>query len=130
MPSIKQFSENGPVGVPNRCCTTAGAHIRALTARHPIKPTSPCCPSAWQPNPADPPLIDAEILFRQPGPALCFRPVQAAHAILLHYSQRPRKEDQKAQTATLRRHCSSNDPRFFSHPARPRRVPRQRERQL
>src|SRR6516162_4212739 len=72
MPSIKQFSENGPVGVPNRCCTTAGAHIRALTARHPIKPTSPCCPSAWQPNPADPPFIDAEILFRQPGPALKF----------------------------------------------------------
>ena len=27
------------------------AHIRALTARHPIKPTSPRCPSAWQPNP-------------------------------------------------------------------------------
>src|SRR6516162_6325855 len=70
MPSIKQFSENGPVGVPNRCCTTAGAHIRALTARHPIKPTSPRCPSAWQPNPADAPLIDAEILFKQPGPAL------------------------------------------------------------
>src|SRR5450432_3614620 len=29
----------------------ADAHIRALTARHPIKPTSPRCPSAWQPNP-------------------------------------------------------------------------------
>jgi len=28
MPSIKQFSENGPVGVPKRCCTTAGAHIK------------------------------------------------------------------------------------------------------
>ena len=26
-------------------------HIRALTARHQIKPTSPRCPSAWQPNP-------------------------------------------------------------------------------
>src|SRR4051812_21852595 len=25
--------------------------IRALTARHPIMPTSPRCPSAWQPNP-------------------------------------------------------------------------------
>src|SRR5471032_1762473 len=31
--------------------TTAGGHIRALTARHPIKPTSRRCPSAWQPNP-------------------------------------------------------------------------------
>ncbi len=29
----------------------AGDHIRALTARHPIKPTSRCCLSAWQPNP-------------------------------------------------------------------------------
>ena len=48
---IKQFSENGPVGVLKPCCTTADAHTRALTARHPIKPTSPRCPSAWQPNP-------------------------------------------------------------------------------
>ena len=31
--------------------TTAGDHTRALTARHPIKPTSRRCPSAWQPNP-------------------------------------------------------------------------------
>jgi len=39
-----------------------------LTARHPIKPTSRRCLSAWQPNPAEAPLIDAENLFRQPGP--------------------------------------------------------------
>src|SRR6516165_2273973 len=44
--------------------------IRALTASHPIKPTSTSCRSAWQPNPADAPLIDAEIPFRQPGPPL------------------------------------------------------------
>src|SRR5436190_18456567 len=31
--------------------TTAGAHTRALTARHQIKPTSTRCHSAWQPNP-------------------------------------------------------------------------------
>ena len=31
--------------------TTQDVHIRALTARHQIKPTSPRCPSAWQPNP-------------------------------------------------------------------------------
>src|SRR4029077_6220316 len=29
----------------------AGAHPRALTTPLPIKPTSPRCPSAWQPNP-------------------------------------------------------------------------------
>jgi putative transposase len=31
--------------------TTPDDHTRALTARHPIKPTSRRCPSAWQPNP-------------------------------------------------------------------------------
>ena len=30
--------------------TMGGAHIRALTVPRPIKPTSPRCPSAWQPN--------------------------------------------------------------------------------
>src|SRR3984893_15220209 len=29
----------------------AGVHTRALTAARPIKPTSPRCHSAWQPNP-------------------------------------------------------------------------------
>src|ERR1035438_982939 len=29
----------------------AGVHIRALTTRHPIRPTSSHCHSAWQPNP-------------------------------------------------------------------------------
>ena len=48
---IKQFSENGPVGVLKPCCTTVGGPTRALTARHPIKLTSPRCHSAWQPNP-------------------------------------------------------------------------------
>ena len=43
-------------------------HIRALTASHPIKPTSLRCHSAWQPNPGRGPLIEAENLFRQPGP--------------------------------------------------------------
>jgi hypothetical protein len=40
-----------------------------LTEAPRIKPTSPRCRSAWQPNPAEAPLIDAEILFRQSGPA-------------------------------------------------------------
>ena len=39
----------------------------SLDGRHPIKPTSPRCRSAWQPNPADAPLIEAEKLFRQPS---------------------------------------------------------------
>src|SRR5258705_14019245 len=46
----------------------AGVRIRALTERHPIKPTSLRCHSAWQLNLGRPPLIDAEDLFRQPGP--------------------------------------------------------------
>jgi uncharacterized protein DUF3489 len=47
---IKQFSENGPVGVLKRCCTISAGRTRALTAPHPIKPTSPRCRSARQPN--------------------------------------------------------------------------------
>src|SRR5262245_48888185 len=50
MPMIKQFSENGPVGVLKRCRTISAGRTRALTAPHPIKPTSPRCRSAWQPN--------------------------------------------------------------------------------
>jgi len=46
---IKQFSENGPVGVLKPCCTMAAGPTRALTATRPIKPTSTRCPSAWQP---------------------------------------------------------------------------------
>jgi len=46
---IKQFSENGPVGVLKRCCTISAGRTRALTAPHPIKPTSPRCRSARQP---------------------------------------------------------------------------------
>jgi hypothetical protein len=42
--------------------------LAQLAEPHPIKPTSPRCHSAWQPNPAEAPLIDAEKLFRQPRP--------------------------------------------------------------
>jgi hypothetical protein len=38
----------------------ARASLRALTASHPIKPTSITCRSARRPNPAEGPLIDAE----------------------------------------------------------------------
>src|SRR5215469_11138990 len=48
--------------------TTAIVLIRALTDARPIKPTSTRCLSARRPNPAEAPLIDAEILFRQPQP--------------------------------------------------------------
>ena len=69
MMPIKNLATNGPVGVLKPRCIIAAAPIRALTAARRIKPTSPHCRSARQPNPADAPLIDAEILFRQPGPA-------------------------------------------------------------
>jgi hypothetical protein len=54
-----------------------------LTEAPRIKPTSTRCHSAWQPNPAEAPLIDAEILFRQPGPA---------HFVLLDVRRRDCKE--------------------------------------
>src|SRR5262245_40536690 len=49
--------------------TTAIGLIRALTDARPIKPTSTRCLSARRPNPAEAPLIDAEILFRQAQPS-------------------------------------------------------------
>ena len=48
--------------------TMAAGPTRALTATHPIKPTSTRCPSAWQPNPGRDSTSDAENLFREPGP--------------------------------------------------------------
>src|SRR5262249_48810423 len=53
--------------------TTAIGLIRALTDARPIKPTSTRCLSARRPNPAEAPLIDAEILFRQPQPPQGYR---------------------------------------------------------
>src|SRR4030088_3196391 len=61
--------------------TTAEDPIRALTEAPRIKPTSTRCRSAWQPNPAEAPLIDAEILFRQPGPAQKGLPALRANAV-------------------------------------------------
>src|SRR5580704_5695820 len=51
MPPIQKLAKAGPVGVIKLRCTIAAVHIRALTALHQIKPTSPRCPSASQPNP-------------------------------------------------------------------------------
>jgi len=53
---------------PTSNSTISVGRMRALTAQHPIKPTSLRCRSARQPNLAEAPLIDAENLFRQPGP--------------------------------------------------------------
>jgi hypothetical protein len=39
-----------------------------LTVRHPIRPISTSRRSAWQLNPGKSPFIDAENLFRHPGP--------------------------------------------------------------
>src|SRR5580700_12071355 len=63
-PSPRHAHRSGAISTP----TIAAGRIRALTAARPITPTSPRCLSAWQPNPAEAPLIDAEKLFRQPGP--------------------------------------------------------------
>ena len=48
---IKQFSENGPVGILERCCTISADLMRALMVQRPIKLISTRCPSARQPNP-------------------------------------------------------------------------------
>jgi len=40
-----------PQSVATWTSTTVADRIRALTKPHAIKPTSPCCQSAWQPNP-------------------------------------------------------------------------------
>jgi hypothetical protein len=68
MPRIKDLTLLRPMGVLSSACTTAADPTRALTAPHPITPTSPRRHSAWQPNLAETPRIDAEILFKQPGP--------------------------------------------------------------
>src|SRR5206468_5137566 len=46
-PSAKPAPRSGATST----STIAVGRTRALTARHPIKPTSTRCPSAWQPNP-------------------------------------------------------------------------------
>src|SRR6516162_1279851 len=51
MPKIENFALLGPMGVASWRCTMASVHIRALTALRRTRPTSPSCPSAWQPNP-------------------------------------------------------------------------------
>src|SRR3979411_2869537 len=51
MPKIDDFALLGPVGVASSRCITADVHTRALTAQHPIRPTSTRCRSARQLNP-------------------------------------------------------------------------------
>ena len=52
--------------------TMAGAHTRALTARHPIKPTPRvAAPPLGSLTPADVPLIDAENLFETTRTTSC-----------------------------------------------------------
>src|ERR1700731_1422544 len=63
-PSPRHAHRSGAIST----STIAAGRIRALTAARPITPISPRCPSAWQLNPAEAPPIDAENLFRQPGP--------------------------------------------------------------
>jgi hypothetical protein len=51
MPKIEDFALLNPVGVASSRCITADVHTRALTAQHPIRPTSTRCRSARQLNP-------------------------------------------------------------------------------
>ena len=48
--------------------TMAAGPTRALTATHPIKPTSTLCHPHGSLTPAETPLSDAENQFREPGP--------------------------------------------------------------
>ena len=65
---LRQRQRSSCFDRPDLTSTMAAGPTRALTATHPIKPTSTRCPSAWQPNPGRDPLSDAENLFREPGP--------------------------------------------------------------
>ena len=71
MMSIKNLAKNGPVGVLKPCCTMAAVRTRALTTRTPDQAyfDLPAAPRGSL-TPAEAPLIDAENLFRQPGPVL------------------------------------------------------------
>ena len=65
---INQFSENGPVGVLKPSCTTGADLTPVLTGARLIRLTSPAAHPHGSLTTADAPLIDAERLFRQPGP--------------------------------------------------------------
>ena len=71
MMPIKNLAKNGTVGVLKPRCTIAAARTRALTTPHRIKPTTEhrtCASPLGGLNPAEAPLIEAENLFKQPGP--------------------------------------------------------------
>jgi transposase InsO family protein len=67
--AYETVSERATRSVVISTSTIDAARIRVLTEVLRIKPASPCCRSAWLPNPAEAPLIDAESLFRQSEPA-------------------------------------------------------------
>ncbi len=68
MISIKNLAKNGPVGVLKPCCTIAAVPTRALTHTG-SSLLHPAANPLGSLTPAEAPLINAEILFRQPGPA-------------------------------------------------------------
>ena len=69
MPWVQKFSKLGSVGVLKRCCTTGADLTRALTAHARSSLLHPAAHPHGSLTPADAPLIDAEKLFRQPGPS-------------------------------------------------------------
>ena len=66
---IKYLARLGPVGVASLCCTMADVLTPRLTGAHPIKLTTPRCPTA--PHTGRSPLNDAESLFEKPEPPHC-----------------------------------------------------------
>src|SRR5579864_4600450 len=78
-PSPRHAHRSGAIST----STMAAGRIRALTAARPITPTSLRCPSAWQLNLAEAPLIDAEKLFRQPGPRQSSRRSQCYGIVII-----------------------------------------------
>src|SRR4051812_46366646 len=68
MPRIKNFPYLGPMGVVLLRCTTHADHIRALTGKHPIRPTSPRCRRPRRLEPGRRSTYPLKILFRQTEP--------------------------------------------------------------
>src|SRR5687767_1310158 len=68
MPWIKNFPYLGPMSVVLLRCTTPADPIRALTGKHPIRPTSPRFRRSRRLEPGRRSTYQPKILFRQTEP--------------------------------------------------------------
>ena len=69
MMCVQNLTPDGLVGVLKPCCTIVTDRTEALTTPHRINLLQPAASPLGGLTSADAPLIDAEILFRQPGTA-------------------------------------------------------------